>query len=132
MNDIQKPFTTIWQNLVDLIHWLNTPTTVQPVVEVGVWTTTAFFTLFFIIMCILKPRNKVDVGWTWLVGSVAVILWRVVTFQYTDLRPRPIWSLIIWSNIIAAVLYTSEVYITYKWRKYRLLKAARKASRNGG
>lgn len=119
----------LWENFVNFVEWLNTPATVRPVVEIGVWSATIFFTMFFFIMLALRPRNQVDKGWTWLVGAVSLVLIRVVTLYYTDIRLEPITTLFIWANVTAAVVYTTVVYIGYKWHKFRLWKATRKAMR---
>jgi Na+-driven multidrug efflux pump len=111
--------------IIDMMKWLNDPDTVRPVVEIGVWSATFFFTMFFIIMLVLRPRNKVDVGFTWLVGSVAAVLLRVVTLYYTHIHTEPIVTLIIWGNVTASVVYTTVVYVQYKWHKWHTLRAVR-------
>ena|SRR5688500_7522289 len=132
MIDFQDVPRGIWQSLVNVFHFLNDPYHVRPVVEIGVWAATIFFTMFFFIMLALKPRNRVDLGWTWLIGAVSLVLLRVVTVQYTDIRFQPIVALFIWANVTAAVVYTTLVYVNYKWHKWRLWKATRKAMHHGG
>lgn len=111
--------------IIDTVEWLNDPDTVRPVVEVGVWSATIFFTMFFIIMLVLRPRNKVDIGFTWLVGSVSAVLLRVVTLYYTEYRMEPIFTLVIWANVTISVVYTTVVYVQYKWHRWHTLRAVR-------
>lgn len=111
--------------IIDMVEWLNDPDTVRPVVEVGVWSATIFFTVFFLIMLALRPRNKVDVGFTWLVGSVAAVLLRVVTLYYTEYRMEPIFTLVIWANVTISVVYTTVVYVEYKWHKWQTIRAVK-------
>lgn len=122
---IQSGLDFGWKNFVNFVKWLNEPTTVRPVVEVGVWSATIFFTLFFIIMVVLKPRNPVDLGWTWLVGACSLVMIRVVTLTYTQIELEPIVTLFIWLNITAAVVYTTVVYVNFKWRKWRTWRAVK-------
>jgi hypothetical protein len=88
----------IWDflNSSDLNFWLSWS---------GIIYTAIFLALLVMYMVILRPRAKVEWGFTWLMMAFFFVLVRFLARFVYD-RPTEFWGSLTWLNVSAAITYT--------------------------
>lgn len=99
----------------DIVSWLASDEFNRTSTIIGIYTATFFFTLFGCIMVLLfwwsrPPRDRLDLGWTWVITAVAAILWRTIHIILTH-TDSDFWSTLVWWNLTFSILYTSVTFI---------------------
>ncbi len=49
---------------------------------IGIYISAVFFATFSVVMVVLRPKNSIDKGWTWVVSAVSLVLVRTIAVRF--------------------------------------------------
>jgi hypothetical protein len=92
-----------------VIDYLNSQNGYIRVQNIGLWLGALFFTILFLYMVYLRPGiHTLDFGWTWIIGSIALLFVATLIFQRPSLQFRYVLFIasLAWINCICSVIFT--------------------------